>query len=71
MGAERVCGRTRILSEPTEDKAHPSFASAPTAGGRFGARIRASGYLQKWLVLGVTIGVVAGLGAVVFYLGLK
>jgi CIC family chloride channel protein len=59
------------LSEPTEDKAHPSFASAPAAGGRFGARIRASGYLQKWLVLGVTIGVVAGLGAVVFYLGLK
>ena len=59
------------MSEPKEDRAHPSFASAPAAGGRFGARIRASGYLQKWLVLGVTIGIVSGLGAVVFYLGLK
>jgi CIC family chloride channel protein len=59
------------VSEPAEDKVHPSFASTPAAGGRFGARIRASGYLQKWLVLGVTIGVVAGLGAVVFYIALK
>jgi CIC family chloride channel protein len=59
------------VTESAEDKAHPSFASTPAAGGRFGARIRASGYLQKWLVLGVTIGVVAGLGAVAFYQGLK
>ncbi|OBA61318.1 chloride channel protein [Mycobacterium sp. 1100029.7] len=59
------------MSEPVEDKAHPSFASTPAAGGRFGARIRASGYLQKWLVLGAIIGVVSGLGAVVFYIGLK
>nr|WP_055404644.1 MULTISPECIES: chloride channel protein [unclassified Mycobacterium] len=47
------------------------MASAPGAGGRFGASIRKSGYLQKWLLLGVTIGFVAGLGAVIFYLGLK
>jgi CIC family chloride channel protein len=59
------------VSEPAEDKPHPSFASASGAGGRFGAAIRQSGYLQKWLVLGVVIGVIAGLGAVVFYLGLK
>jgi CIC family chloride channel protein len=45
-------------------------APAPAAGGRFGASIRKSGYLQKWLLLGITIGFVAGLGAVVFYLAL-
>ncbi|MGD1172416.1 chloride channel protein [Mycobacterium seoulense] len=33
--------------------------------------MRRSGYLQKWLLLGVMIGIVAGLGAVVFYLALK
>lgn len=40
-----------------------------TRGG-LGAFIRNSGYLRKWLILGVTIGVIAGLGAVVFYLAL-
>jgi CIC family chloride channel protein len=35
-----------------------------------GGFIRRSGYLRKWLILGVTIGVIAGLGAVVFYLAL-
>ncbi|BBY18918.1 chloride channel protein [Mycolicibacterium litorale] len=35
-----------------------------------GVFIRRSGYLRKWLILGVTIGVIAGLGAVVFYLAL-
>jgi len=35
---------------------------------RFGTFIRASGYLRKWLILGVSIGVIAGLGAVTFYL---
>lgn len=47
------------------------MASLRGAGGRFGASIRKSGYLQKWLLLGVMIGVVAGLGAVVFYLALR
>ena len=28
------------------------------------------GYLRKWLVLGIAIGLIAGLGAVVFYLAL-
>jgi CIC family chloride channel protein len=40
-------------------------------GGRLGAFVRNSGYLRKWLILGIVIGVVAGLGAVVFYLALK
>ncbi|OBI83811.1 chloride channel protein [Mycobacterium sp. 1245805.9] len=47
------------------------MAPARAAGGRFGASIRKSGYLQKWLLLGVTIGVISGLGAVVFYFALK
>ncbi|MCW2662858.1 MAG: chloride channel protein [Mycobacterium sp.] len=59
------------MSEPADDEPHPAEAPARAAGGRFGASIRKSGYLQKWLLLGVTIGVIAGLGAVVFYLALK
>ncbi len=41
------------------------------SGGRLGAFVRNSGYLRKWLILGVAIGVIAGLGAVVFYLALE
>jgi CIC family chloride channel protein len=39
-------------------------------GSRLGAFIRRSGYLRKWLILGISIGIIAGLGAVVFYLAL-
>jgi CIC family chloride channel protein len=39
--------------------------------GPVGAFVRNSGYLRKWLVLGVAIGVIAGLGAVVFYLAME
>ncbi|MCT7661525.1 chloride channel protein [Mycobacterium deserti] len=35
-----------------------------------GGFIRRSGYLRKWLILGISIGVIAGLGAVLFYLAL-
>jgi CIC family chloride channel protein len=35
--------------------------------GRAGARVRSLPYLPKWLVLGGVIGIIAGLGAVVFY----
>ena len=42
-----------------------------STGGRIGAVVRNSGYLRKWLILGVAIGIIAGLGAVVFYLALK
>jgi chloride channel protein, CIC family len=59
------------VTEQTDDEPQPAVASARGAGGRFGASIRKSGYLQKWLLLGVTIGFVAGLGAVIFYLALK
>ncbi len=40
-------------------------------GGRLGRFIRNLEYLYKWLLLGVIIGVVAGLGAVGFYLALR
>jgi chloride channel protein, CIC family len=59
------------VTQPTEDGPQPAVAPPAAAGGRFGASIRKSGYLRKWLLLGITIGVVAGLGAVVFYLALK
>jgi len=35
-------------------------------GAGAGGRLRSSSYLQKWLVLGAAIGVIAGLGAVAF-----
>ena len=54
------------MPEPEPDEAPPA-----AAGGRFGAAIRNAGYLRKWFLLGTTIGVIAGLGAVVFYLALK
>ncbi len=34
-------------------------------------RIRAAGYLRKWVVLGAGIGVVGGLGAIAFYTALE
>jgi chloride channel protein, CIC family len=40
-------------------------------GGRLGRFVRNLGYLQKWFLLGIVIGVVAGLGAVGFYLALR
>ncbi|MCI4673898.1 chloride channel protein [Candidatus Mycolicibacterium alkanivorans] len=49
-------------------EAHPTSGSAVI--GWTGAFIRGSGYLRKWLILGVAIGIIAGLGAVVFYLAL-
>jgi chloride channel protein, CIC family len=53
---------------PAMPEAHPTIGSAVV--GRVGAFIRDSGYLRKWLILGVAIGIIAGLGAVVFYLAL-
>jgi CIC family chloride channel protein len=47
------------------------MAEARATGGRVGAFVRNSGYLRKWLILGVAIGTIAGLGAVVFFLALE
>jgi H+/Cl- antiporter ClcA len=41
--------------------------AARRATGRWLSGLRTSSYVRKWLVLGVLIGVVAGLGAVLFY----
>jgi chloride channel protein, CIC family len=43
----------------------------PGRGSRLGRFIGNLGYLNKWLLLGVVVGVVAGLGAVAFYLALR
>jgi len=45
-------------------------SSASRALQRAGASISRAGYLRKWLILGIAIGIIAGLGAVVFYLAL-
>ena len=51
--------------------AEPRQNGSAAGGGRLGTFIRESGYLRKWLILGVAIGIIAGLGAVVFFLALK
>ncbi|MGC2654131.1 MAG: chloride channel protein [Mycobacterium sp.] len=40
-------------------------------GGRVGRFVRNLEYVEKWLLLGLIVGVIAGLGAVLFYLALK
>ncbi|TWP36065.1 chloride channel protein [Leekyejoonella antrihumi] len=40
-------------------------------GAGAGGWIRRTSYLKKWVVLGTAIGVIAGLGAVVFYMALQ
>jgi H+/Cl- antiporter ClcA len=42
-----------------------------TFGVRVGGWVRRQSYLPKWLVLGAAIGVIAGVGAVVFYWALR
>jgi H+/Cl- antiporter ClcA/predicted transcriptional regulator len=47
---------------------HPSRAVCARAlSARAGRWVASASYLQKWSVLGVVIGAVAGLGAIVFY----
>src|ERR1700730_10792452 len=50
------------------------LASLRSSAGRArrwaGASINRAGYLRKWLTLGIAIGIIAGVGAVVFYLAL-
>ena len=42
-----------------------------SVGAAAGGWVRRASYLQKWVVLGAVIGVIAGLGAVTFYLALQ
>jgi chloride channel protein, CIC family len=57
-----------------------SLAGSPRPSRSVGARggaaavgrwLHSASYLQRWIVLGVTIGAIAGLGAVVFYEALR
>ncbi|MGH9046505.1 MAG: chloride channel protein, partial [Acidimicrobiales bacterium] len=41
------------------------------ANARLGRWVTAASYLQRWIVLGIGLGVIAGLGAVVFYESLR
>ncbi len=51
--------------QPIPDRGHRDRLRA--LGARAGRWLSTASYLKKWIVLGVVIGVVAGLGAVVFY----
>jgi H+/Cl- antiporter ClcA/predicted transcriptional regulator len=54
------------------DAPHPSRSvRARAAAAAVGRGIRSASYLQRWIVLGVTIGAIAGVGAVVFYEALR
>ena len=54
------------------DAPHPSRSvRARGSAAAVGRWIRSASYLQRWIVLGVTIGAIAGLGAVVFYEALR
>ncbi len=53
-------GHRRTLSAVTK-------ATWRRVAGALGARIHSMSYLPKWLILASVIGVIAGLGAVVFY----
>ena len=65
-----------MSSLPSEDAGvdppHPSRSvRARGSAAAVGRWIRSASYLQRWIVLGVTIGAIAGLGAVVFYEALR
>jgi CIC family chloride channel protein len=49
----------------------PVILATRRVTGRALSGVRSAPYLRKWLILGSLIGVVAGIGAVVFYDGLK
>lgn len=51
--------------------AQPANLAGRQLAGRVLSGVRSAPYLRKWLVLGTLIGVVAGLGAVAFYDGLR
>ena len=44
---------------------------ARRAAAAVGRRLRSASYLQRWIVLGIAIGAIAGLGAVVLYEALR
>ena len=67
-GAE---GSRRLSSAQQHTAVAAPLASAASLADGWARSSAESGYLRKWLILGVAIGIIAGLGAVVFYLALK
>jgi chloride channel protein, CIC family len=57
--------------DDNDELEHSSLDVFHEGGGRLGRFVSNLEYLYKWLLLGVITGVVAGLGAVVFYLALR
>ena len=55
---------------PAAGRSQPLSLGPRRTANRLLAGLRNAGYLRKWLVLGTLIGIVAGVGAVVFYEGL-
>ena len=72
--------RTSMASEPPMPDKQPAYGHLrnwlskrrwPGRDGVSGSGFESQRYLAKWLVLGSVIGVVAGLGAVLFYLAIQ
>ncbi len=56
-----------VGTTPRPSRSVRARAAATVVGGW----VRSASYLQRWIVLGVTIGAIAGIGAVVFYEALR
>lgn len=60
------------FEESAETTPHPSRSEQARAVAAVAGRwIRSSSYLQRWIVLGIAIGAIAGAGAVVLYEALR
>ena len=60
------------VGESAETTPSPSRSERARAGAAVAGRwIRSSSYLQRWIVLGIAIGTIAGTGAVVLYEALR
>jgi CIC family chloride channel protein len=60
------------VNEEATPAPHPSSSVRLRAGAAVVGRwVRSSSYLQRWIVLGIAIGAIAGVGAVVFYEALR
>ncbi len=70
-GARHDPGGSDGLRKAGVIRVAPGSRALRSIGTSAGNWIRTSGYTRKWLVLGVVIGIVAGLGAVVFYVALS
>jgi CIC family chloride channel protein len=61
----------RRPQSPADSTARAVLTRWRSAASSAGTRVNALSYLPKWLLLGAVIGVIAGLGAIVFYAALR